>query len=93
LIEQEESRELIEEEESGKLLFSREPDEENIRLSDFEILNMIGKGSISNVFLIKKKSNGEPYAMKSIRKDLVIEGNLIDNTKLEKDILLKVSHS
>lgn len=41
-------------------------------LSDFEIIAMIGKGSISNVFLVKYKETGAPFAMKSIKKDLVI---------------------
>lgn len=71
-------------------MFSRDPADNHYKLSDFEIMNMIGKGSISNVFLLKKKSTGEAFAMKSIRKDLVLEGDLMNSTKLEKDILLTV---
>lgn len=44
---------------------------------------MIGKGSIANVFLIKKKDTGEPFAMKSISKDTIISENLIESTRLE----------
>jgi serine/threonine protein kinase len=53
---------------------------------------MIGKGSISNVFLVKYKETGMPFAMKSIRKDLVIQDDLIESTRLEQDILLKVNN-
>ena len=52
---------------------------------------MIGKGSMSNVFLVKSKQ-GEPYAMKSILKEMVLSENVIDSTRLEQDILLKVEH-
>jgi serine/threonine protein kinase len=42
-------------------------------LEDFEIMAMIGKGSISNVFLVKEKSSGNAFAMKSISKEFVIK--------------------
>jgi serine/threonine protein kinase len=38
---------------------------------------MIGKGSVSNVYLVKNKTEGQPYAMKSLRKDTVIEKELL----------------
>ena len=36
-------------------------------------MNLIGKGSISNVYLIKKNSDQQPYAMKCIQKEIVLE--------------------
>ena len=51
---------------------------------------MIGKGSMSNVFLVKKKESGEGYAMKSISKQLVLQEDVFESTRLEQDILLKV---
>jgi hypothetical protein len=42
------------EQEQGKLMFCRDPNLKKAKLSDFEIINMIGRGSIANVFLVKK---------------------------------------
>lgn len=40
-----------------KLVYARDDSEQSAKLSDFHIVNMIGKGSISNVYLIKRKSD------------------------------------
>ena len=61
-------------------------------LEDFEILKVIDKGSFGKVFLVKNKLNGKFYAMKRIRKDILIEKGQIQNTKNEKDILLNIEH-
>lgn len=45
---------------------------------------------MSNVFLVKKKDTGEAFAMKSISKELVIQENVMEGTRLEQEILLKV---
>ncbi len=45
----------------------------SVRLEDFEVLKVIDKGSFGKVFLVELKSNGHLYAMKRIRKDLLIE--------------------
>ena len=41
--------------------------------------------------MVEKKEKGEIYAMKSLRKDVLIDYDQVENTKLEKEILLKVS--
>ena len=45
----------------------------NVSLSDFTIKKVIGRGSFGKVFLVQKKNTGEVYAMKSLRKDVIIE--------------------
>jgi serine/threonine protein kinase len=42
-------------------------------LSDFIIKSVIGKGSFGKVFLVQKKDNKKVYAMKSLRKDVILE--------------------
>lgn len=74
-----------------QLIYAREEADKDIKLTDFEILNLIGKGSISNVYLIKKKNNLRPFAMKCIQKELVMEDDMFEATKLEKDLLVRVS--
>lgn len=38
------------------------------------------------------RSSKKMYAIKTIRKDVLIEYNQVQNTKLEKDILLSCDH-
>jgi serine/threonine protein kinase len=44
------------------------------------------------VYLIKNKKTKKYYAMKSIRKDVVVELDSIKNIHIEKRILLQVNH-
>jgi hypothetical protein len=48
-----------------KLIYARNASS-TVKLSDFAVVNMIGKGSISNVYVIKRKSDEKPFAMKCI---------------------------
>lgn len=70
-------------------MYSRD-NNEAIKMSDFEIVNQIGEGSISVVYLVRRKSDNEPFAMKCIKKELILDDNLLTSTKLEKEILTKV---
>ena len=65
---------------------------DNTTLSDFEIKKVIGRGSFGKVFLVQKRGTNEVYAMKSLRKDVIIEFDQVESTKLEKDILLQADH-
>ena len=40
---------------------------------------MIGKGTFGKVFLVEKKETGELYAMKCIRKDIILENEQMEN--------------
>lgn len=64
-------------------MFCRDPNQKKATLADFEIINLIGRGSIANVFLVKKNDSGLPLAMKSMRKEQVKQDNLEEGTKLE----------
>lgn len=55
---------------------------------DFQPIKMLGKGTFGKVFLVRNKKKGGLFAMKSIRKDTVINNEAIDNLKVEKLILL-----
>lgn len=51
------------------------------------IKSVIGKGSFGKVFLVQKVDTGGVYAMKSLRKDVIIDYDQIESTLLEKEIL------
>jgi serine/threonine protein kinase len=42
-------------------------------LSDFEIKRMVGRGTFGKVFLVQNKINKKYFAMKCIRKDIIID--------------------
>ena len=58
-------------------------------LADFKMLVVLGKGTFGKVFLAEFNKNKKLYAIKVIRKDILIEYNQIKNTKLEKEIMFK----
>ena len=51
---------------------------------------MLGKGTFGKVFLAEHQQKA--YAIKVIRKDVLINFNQIKNTKLEKDIMFQCQH-
>lgn len=54
---------------------------------NFENIKVIGRGSFGKVYLVRKKDSGEYFAMKILRKDELIEKNLMEKTTAERDIL------
>jgi hypothetical protein len=44
-----------------------------VDLQDFIIKSVIGRGSFGKVFLVQKKDDGKVFAMKSLRKDVLID--------------------
>ena len=57
----------------GVSVYQRKKDGGPANLDDFEIKSVIGKGSFGKVFLVEKKSSGKIYAMKSLKKSVIIE--------------------
>lgn len=72
-------------------LFMKKKDQK-VDLKDFQVKKVIGKGSFGKVFLVQKVQDGKVYAMKSLRKDVILEHDQLDSTLLEKEILLKANH-
>lgn len=64
----------------------------NVKLEDFKLLKLLGKGSSGKVYLAEFIKNNELYAIKSIRKDRILEKQQLHNIKSEKEILLMVDH-
>jgi serine/threonine protein kinase len=72
-------------------MFQRVPDKK-VDLKDFTIKSVIGRGSFGKVFLVQKNDDKAVYAMKSLRKDVILDYDQIESTLLERDILLKANH-
>ncbi|TNV81287.1 hypothetical protein FGO68_gene17471 [Halteria grandinella] len=77
----------------GSIIFARNQAEKAIvKLEDFIIMKMVGKGTFGKVYLVQNLHTKKIYAMKCIRKDIVIDNEQFENIKLEKDILYTIDH-
>ena len=52
------------------------------------MLKVIGRGSFGKVYLVRQRKNKKLFAMKCIRKDIVIEHESVESLAVEKLILL-----
>ena len=64
----------------------------NVKLEDFKVLKVIGRGSFGKVCLVEYLPTHETYAMKSLKKDILIEQEQVENTLLEKEILQTIDY-
>ena len=65
---------------------------EDVTLEDFKLITVLGRGTFGKVYLAELRQDKQLYAIKSIRKDVLIEFDQVNNTKLEKDILFSCNH-
>ena len=62
-------------------------------IRDFDIIKPISKGAFGSVFLAKKKTTGDYFAIKVLKKADMIAKNQITNVKAERMILMKQAES
>lgn len=60
---------------------------DKVSLGDFKLISVIGKGAFGKVMLVEKRGTGQVLAMKSLRKEEIIEKDQIEHTKTERRIL------
>jgi atypical protein kinase C iota type len=63
-----------------------------ISLDDFNLLNVIGRGSYAKVLLVELKRTRVLYAMKVIKKELVNDDEDIDWVQTEKQVFEQASN-
>lgn len=68
-------------------------DQRKVSIADFELLHTLGKGAHGKVVLCEKKDEkGTFYAMKILKKRMIIEKKQLENTKTERWILANANH-
>ena len=60
----------------SQIIFKKKNKEDSV-LEDFQLLRIVGKGTFGKVFQVCHKQSNKIYAMKCIRKDVVLENDSI----------------
>ncbi|CAN8179232.1 unnamed protein product [Coccothraustes coccothraustes] len=61
-------------------------------MEDFDYLKLLGKGTFGKVILVREKSSGRHYAMKILRKEVVIAKDEVAHTVTESRVLQSSRH-
>eukprot|EP00615_Pteridomonas_danica_P008444 CAMPEP_0114341400 /NCGR_PEP_ID=MMETSP0101-20121206/9023_1 /TAXON_ID=38822 ORGANISM="Pteridomonas danica, Strain PT" /NCGR_SAMPLE_ID=MMETSP0101 /ASSEMBLY_ACC=CAM_ASM_000211 /LENGTH=391 /DNA_ID=CAMNT_0001474993 /DNA_START=12 /DNA_END=1187 /DNA_ORIENTATION=- len=66
-----------------------------LTVEDFNLIKVLGRGAFGKVMLCRKKDEGpegELYAMKTLKKQVLVQRNQLINTKTERNILQNIQH-
>jgi len=61
-------------------------------IEDFDMLKVLGKGTFGKVMLAKEKKTKEVYAIKILKKSMVLEKDELVHTLTENNVLAKCKH-
>lgn len=61
-------------------------------VEDFELLKVLGKGTFGKVMMVKEKKTGKIFAMKLLRKDVILEKGEVEHTLTENRVLQSAKH-
>lgn len=72
----------------GAMVSNPQPRAVQTSIKDFEIIKPISKGAFGSVYLSKKKSTGDYYAIKVLKKADMVAKNQVTNVKAERAIMM-----
>ncbi|XP_025770626.1 RAC-beta serine/threonine-protein kinase [Puma concolor] len=63
-----------------------------VTMNDFDYLKLLGKGTFGKVILVREKASGRYYAMKILRKEVIIAKDEVAHTVTESRVLQNTRH-
>lgn len=63
-----------------------------LKIDDFELLKVVGKGSFGKVMQVRKKDTHRIYALKTIRKAHIISRSEVTHTLAERSVLAQINN-
>uniref|UniRef100_A0A8B9L4H4 non-specific serine/threonine protein kinase n=1 Tax=Astyanax mexicanus TaxID=7994 RepID=A0A8B9L4H4_ASTMX len=63
-----------------------------VTMNDFDYLKLLGKGTFGKVILVREKATGMHYAMKILRKEVIIAKDEVAHTVTESRVLQNTRH-
>ncbi|CAL6066379.1 Kinase [Hexamita inflata] len=61
-------------------------------ITDFQLIKVLGQGTFATVYLARRIANNQLYAVKVIKKSLVLQSNELEHTNAELKILSQLNH-
>lgn len=71
---------------------SKTSGKKKVTLENFEFLKMLGKGTFGKVILCREKASGHLYAIKILKKEVIIQKDEVAHTLTENRVLRTTSH-
>jgi hypothetical protein len=69
--------------------------DQRMKVTDFDLLKVVGKGAFGKVMLVRKKAGKEKgaiFAMKVLKKSMIISKGQVEHTNSERSILRAIRH-
>uniref|UniRef100_A0A8C4RCH7 non-specific serine/threonine protein kinase n=1 Tax=Eptatretus burgeri TaxID=7764 RepID=A0A8C4RCH7_EPTBU len=63
-----------------------------VTMNDFDYLKLLGKGTFGKVILVKEKATGRYYAMKILKKEVIVAKDEVAHTLTENRVLQSCRH-
>ena len=73
-------------------IFSTHKTIKNVGINDFKVIKVIGRGSYGKVCLVEFEQTKELFAMKSLKKNVLLDEEQVESTLLEKNILQSLNY-